>query len=446
VKLDVYVEDRPVGVLEQVAIDKFVFTYLRDTDPTDAISLLMPVRTESYTSKTLHPFFQISLPEGVILGALNRRLARQKGGKVSEMDLLEAIGHNTVGRVRVIPSVADLPGESEDHDVDFLLKQPPQFLAQWFLEERLLKSGVSGAFPKGFAADSTPPDRRGTLRSDTWIIKFDDAKYPCISFNEYWSMEVASRAGFNAARTVLSKDMRSLAIERFDRQANKPFLGFEDFCALTGRSAADKYAGSVERIVKDIKVQVRPEHVAADLAAFFAAYLCCTTLRNDDAHTKNFGLLYPDPDSVRLAPIYDMVTSSMYAPPDNKGDSSASMALTFAGTRKWLTSDLIVKLGDLCGLTKRQRNTIEDALSESMLSVARDMCEAASDHPEFRAAAQRMTQLWSHGARVFDIECADGLLEVCETTEAPTPIAAAREDAPMSFEDSEATEKSFRPG
>jgi serine/threonine-protein kinase HipA len=420
-KLDVYVEDRPVGVLEQVALDKFVFSYLPHTDPSDAVSILMPVRTESYTTKAVHPFFQISLPEGAILNALTSRLARQKGGKVSEMDLLEAIGHNTIGRVRVIPAGHDLPTESEDHDVDFLLKQPPQFLAQWFLEERLLKSGVSGAFPKGFASEMVGPDQRGTLRTDTWIIKFDDTRVPSLSFNEHWSMEVARRAKLNTARTVLSEDMHALAVERFDRRPNQPALGFEDFCSLSGRPAVEKYAGSVERIIKDIKVMVRPERCAGELTAFFGAYVCCSTLRNNDAHTKNFGLLYVDPEDVRLAPIYDQVTASMYVPADSKGDSSDSMALSFTGTRKWLTADLILKLGDLCGQTKRQRNAVEHALSEAMVSVAQDLVKTDLAS-EFRAAAHRMVQLWSHGARVFDPKAADGLVDLAESL---TPAAHA---------------------
>jgi hypothetical protein len=49
-------------------------------------------------------------------------------------------------------------------------------------------------------------------------------------------------------------------------------------------------------------------------------------LRNGDAHLKNFGIVYDDVQGeARLAPVYDLVTTSVYLPKD-------SLALTLNGS------------------------------------------------------------------------------------------------------------------
>ena len=62
--LDVYVDSKLVGTLTEEA-GSGVFTYLPDVPAQSLVSLLMPVRAESYVwKKGLHPFFQMNLPEG----------------------------------------------------------------------------------------------------------------------------------------------------------------------------------------------------------------------------------------------------------------------------------------------------------------------------------------------------------------------------------------------
>lgn len=74
--LDVYVQGQRVGVLDQTGITSFVFTYLPDTAKELAVSLLMPPRTESWTSPFLFPVFQVSLPEGALRQTLERFFAK----------------------------------------------------------------------------------------------------------------------------------------------------------------------------------------------------------------------------------------------------------------------------------------------------------------------------------------------------------------------------------
>src|ERR1700733_8123949 len=78
-------------------------------------------------------------------------------------------------------------------------------------------------------------------------------------------------------------------------------------------------------------------------------------LRNGGTHLKNFGIVYDDVQGeVRLAHIYDLVTTSVYPPNDG-------MALTLNGTTKWASTKELQRLGDrrMGGTPSRVRQILE---------------------------------------------------------------------------------------
>jgi serine/threonine-protein kinase HipA len=61
-------------------------------------------------------------------------------------------------------------------------------------------------------------------------------------------------------------------------------------------------------------------------------------LHNGDAHLKNFGIVYDDVQGeARLAPVYDLVTTSAYLPKD-------SLALALNGATEWPSANDLRKL------------------------------------------------------------------------------------------------------
>lgn len=420
-KLDVYVSGTLAGVLESVDVHRFVFTYDAAADPLLPLSLLMPVRTESYVSREIHPVFQVSMPEGALRAALTKRLAKQLG-RVTEMHLLESTGHKTIGRVQLMPHGQPLRDPEPDPDIDYLLQQSNTFLEQWFLEERIMDAGVSGGYPKGLSTSPIGDQdavKRETLRNEHWIIKLDDAQHPALSFNEFWSMEVARAAGLPTPETRLAKDMRSLGVKRFDRQEDGTMLAFEDFCALMGKPAQDKFSGSVERLVKHLRQFVDPKDVRSQLRQFFMQYVLVNTLRNADAHLKNFGLLYDDAAHPKLSPVFDMVTMALYSPPTANGDAQDTLALNFGGTKRWLTRAQIDLLAKECGITEREREHILSHLSRALEKTAESMVSSVPEDRDLCNATRRMLALWSHGATAAGMPCKDRLGElanmvVCE--------------------------------
>ena len=89
--------------------------------------------------------------------------------------------------------------------------------------------------------------------------------------------------------------------------------GMEDMCSLLTLRPEQKYESTWERVVARIK-DVTPQAAQQNAALSRLADLLLLTyaLRNADCHTKNIALLYSDRDHIELAPVYDMLTTTVY--------------------------------------------------------------------------------------------------------------------------------------
>lgn len=98
----VYMHNRFAGVLTE---DETGYTFTYDSDylkaaGSEAISLTMPLREESYHDTVLFPFFDGLIPEGWLLGIA------EKSWKINQRDrmsLLMACCKDCIGAVSVIP-------------------------------------------------------------------------------------------------------------------------------------------------------------------------------------------------------------------------------------------------------------------------------------------------------------------------------------------------------
>ena len=73
-RLTVFVHDTAVATLDSPDGFQHVLSYYPTAKPEQFISLLMPVRTQSYDYPELHPLFRMNLPEGFLLSVLQERL------------------------------------------------------------------------------------------------------------------------------------------------------------------------------------------------------------------------------------------------------------------------------------------------------------------------------------------------------------------------------------
>jgi serine/threonine-protein kinase HipA len=97
---------RPVGTIEEIG-DQTTFTYSADwLKQPDAVpvSLTLPLRSEPYISKGLHPFFENLLPEGWLLEVSSKTL---KISKDDPFGMLLATCSDCVGAVEIEPEHTD---------------------------------------------------------------------------------------------------------------------------------------------------------------------------------------------------------------------------------------------------------------------------------------------------------------------------------------------------
>jgi serine/threonine-protein kinase HipA len=115
-------------------------------------------------------------------------------------------------------------------------------------------------------------------------------------------------------------------------------------------------------------------------------------LRNGDAHLKNFGIVYDDVQGeARLAPVYDLVTTSVYLPKD-------SLALTLNGSTKWPTAKELRKLGETrAGGAPAKIRQILERIAEAIQETIREVHTYTMEHPQFAEIGQRMLQEWESG-------------------------------------------------
>jgi serine/threonine-protein kinase HipA len=171
------------------------------------------------------------------------------------------------------------------------------------------------------------------------------------------------------------------------------YRGFEDFCVLNARRTEEKYRGSYETsVMKRFAQFANSTHVNEDTEKLFILIALNCALRNGDAHLKNFGIVYDDVQGeARLAPVYDVVTTSVYLPKD-------SLALTLNGSTKWPTAKELRKLGETrAGGTPAKIRQILERIAEAIRETAGEVQSYTKEHPEFAGIATRMLYEWETG-------------------------------------------------
>lgn len=390
--LAVWADTLKTGILAREGRQQYVFAYAADVDNASAVSLTMPVRLESWVSRDLHPVFQMNLPEGALLEAIRRAIAKLVGD--DDLSLLRVTGGNQIGKNRFAGIGESCPHpNSENESLDEILTYPDTAeLFHELIDRYALRSGISGVQPK-VLLDATD---RSTLTSSGYILKTWGSDYPQLAANEYFCMSAAQAAGLPVADFHLSDTGGLFVMRRFDQNPDGSTLGFEDMCSLQAQGTAQKYRGSYERIAKSLKDFVSGEYLQAARKQFFAMLVLSTMVRNGDAHLKNFGVLYPSPQGpVTMAPVYDVVTTTTYIRNDTP-------ALSLAGTKKWWSRKImerfaVTSLNLTIGDTGEIIERVTNAVMETRLKIPGYM----KDHPEFRSIGEAMMAIWEEGVSGF---------------------------------------------
>lgn len=354
-ELNVIVNAKPVGKLIKEN-DEFIFSY--DTlDANRFISLVMQVRQKPFLYKKLHPIFEMHLPEGYLLSIIKKHFSKLT--KTDDFGLLHVMASSIKGRISYENS-QDIT--ADDLTLDDLLHPKKEKLFDELVSRFALRSALSGVQPKVLAT----VQNKATLKMDDYIVKSWGEEYPQLALNEYYCMRIVQKANIEVPEFFISEDEKLFIMKRFDK-VDERYIGFEDMCVLMGKQRDDKYEGSCEQIAKTIKTFVSNQHKKSSLLSFFKMIVINYTLKNGDAHLKNFGLLYSGIDDIRLAPAYDVVSTTLYI----KNDIPALLLL---GSKKWWDKKYLARFGiQTCDLTSKELDGAFNECEEAFKSVKEEI-------------------------------------------------------------------------
>ena len=329
--------------------EEFIFSYTSENKD-DFISLIMPIRQKPYIHNKLHPIFEMHLPEGYLLSIIKKHFSKLL--KTDDFGLLNIMAPSIKGRVSY---ESDFLRVETNLTLDDLLHSKNDNLFDELLDRFALNSALSGVQPKVLAT----VENKATLKIDDYIVKSWGDEYKELALNEYYCMKIVKLSNIEVPEFYISDDEKLFIMKRFDKIEDS-YIGFEDMCVLMGKQRDDKYEGSCEQVVKTIKTFVSSQNKKSSLLEFFKMTYLNYRLKNGDAHLKNFGLIYEEINNIKLAPAYDVVSTTVYI----KNDIPALLLL---GSKKWWDKKYLEKFGiQTCDLTKKE---IENAIAECEKAV-----------------------------------------------------------------------------
>ncbi|HUS58592.1 MAG TPA: HipA domain-containing protein [Planctomycetota bacterium] len=183
---------------------------------------------------------------------------------------------------------------------------------------------------------------------------------------EYLALALGRLAGLEAPATALVSmpdDMPpALIVERFDIRTapdDRRRIALEDLCSVLDLPPQAKYDGTIERIARAIRpLSTAPED---DLVLVIKRALFAWLIADGDMHLKNLALLkiaQPAGDTfetVRLAPLYDSVTTRVFP-----GLEHDRMALKLNGKDNRLRRADFLKLAATAGVSAGDANAAID--------------------------------------------------------------------------------------
>ncbi|MDB5876990.1 MAG: HipA N-terminal domain protein [Variovorax sp.] len=372
-QLEVDIDGAGAGQLLKHSV--YEFRYLDSERDQPAVALLMPPSQPTYQDGDLFAVMDQNLPEGDLYLRLRAMFPKQQ---LTPMHLLALVGSNGIGRLnfRLHDHPAPVPAAPIDRQTLLATRYTPEVFDELVRAYLSTGAGIAGMQPKIMVPD------RPTIPVPTLIVKTASAAYPGLAANEFLCLTAARRAGILTPTFDLSYDGQMLLVDRFDVEPDGRRLGFEDIAALMGLRVRDiqsdrKYQGSYQRIAELLRyIQLDNE----SLGRFFEQVAFSIMVRNGDGHLKNFGVLYSAVDDCRLAPMFDVVTTSIYRYTRYEGgpeleDRTLALKL-FAGrhhTKAYPTTEELLRFGSaICGVAKpalvlaRIAHAMEQTLSEAV--------------------------------------------------------------------------------
>ena len=352
IKLNVSIERNgtmvPAGLIcgqnTSDSIFRYNEAYLRDP-ASIPVSISLPLQTQPFSAAQTKCFFEGLLPEGYTRRTVAQWMHVHEDDYLS---ILHGLGKECLGAICISEDGEDIHAAYEpisEQQVRELAAEGATKSAELVTKAHLSLTGASGKV--GLYYDA-PHDEwylpQGTAPS-THIVKQSHVRLQGIVTNEQLALQTASRCGIGISESFIintgsgKEDEVLFATRRYDRQfaPNAKMIGSlacpyrlhqEDFAQAMGIPASEKYEKEPKGYLRGMFELLRKYSAEpiADQLKLWDALVFDYLIGNTDAHIKNFSLLYSaDLKSVRLAPIYDLVSTTVYS------QSTREMAFRIGG-------------------------------------------------------------------------------------------------------------------
>jgi serine/threonine-protein kinase HipA len=387
--LDVYLHRELIGHLIQNDGGQMVFDYAEswlEKSGATPLSHSLPLRRKRFTRKECRGYFAGVLPEESKRAIIARNLGISER---NDYAMLERIGGECAGAVTFVPAGEPMPTRDDHYRAlsstelaGILRELPRRPLLAGETGIRLSLAGAQDKIAVRVEGESVSLPLGGA--PSTHILKPAVERFAGVVFNEAYCMRLAA------------------AVERYDRTHRRTTEGAtlerlhqEDFCQALGIVSENKYQKEGGPSLKQCFALLREVSSAPvlDLARLLDAVIFNFLVGNNDAHGKNFSLLYRGAGTTlvetRLAPLYDLVSTRYYPEltrelamkiggeysSDKVSKTNFEQLAEDAGLAKPLVRRRIPELAETV-LLNLDKTEIDHPVAEALTEQIRERCEA----------------------------------------------------------------------
>lgn len=217
-------------------------------------------------------------------------------------------------------------------------------------------------------------------------------RIPGLARNEWLTMEWARLAGFQVPTTELrplrelvdlphegAPDEQVYLVQRYDRSGGHR-LHQEDFQQIVGRRSSGKYTDVTYESIVLLAMRIIGANAYEELLRRLTFVVASG---NDDAHMKNWSVVYPDHGTVAfLSPLYDQVFTGQWP------DYRKALALKLGGSKDFAALDRrrFGQLAARVGQPAEAAMQLVDQAVQDQLAAWRRLREHTSVDDAYRAA------------------------------------------------------------
>jgi serine/threonine-protein kinase HipA len=268
-----------------------------------------------FEGRSLPSFFRNLLPEGALRKVLEARMPRSR---LLEYRMLLRLGEDLPGNLIVTTDELDVEETESSTPTAFEPSRPDSDPIRFALAGVQLKASIVAR------AERLTLPLVGA--SGDWIAKFPSAVLADLPENELTMLRWAHAAGLDvpehrlaevSAIENLPSDFpstgKALLVRRFDR-TTAGRIHQEDFSQVFGLEPEDRYLVDVPDYVHygALGAIILALCGGEDLREYVRRLAFMVLSGNNDAHLKNWTLVYPDGLHARLSPLYDVVATIAY--------------------------------------------------------------------------------------------------------------------------------------